>query len=343
MYKSFMYRPRAAAHYSFLCSRRIGLAFVASMALTLVACGGGGNESSPPPTSAVPPADPLVPATPVASYTVSGTVSGLLGTGLVLQNNAGEDLPIASNGVFSFATALVTGANYAVTVKSQSNILSRVCTVSNGSGTIANAAVTDVVVNCAAPAARFAYVANYNDNNVSAYTIDTTTGALSPMTGTPVPTGGQPGDITVEPTGRFAYVANRWSSNVSAYTIDATTGALSPMTGKPVPTETTPESITVDPTGRFAYVGNAHSDTVSAYTIDATTGALSPMNGLPVATGSSPYAVAVDPTGRFAYVANYGNNNVSAYSIDATTGALSQMTGTPVATRRGPYRLVLSR
>ena len=289
MYKSFMYRPRAAAHYSFLCSRRIGLAFVASMALTLVACGGGGNESSPPPTSAVPPADPLVPATPVASYTVSGTVSGLLGTGLVLQNNAGEDLPIASNGVFSFATALVTGANYAVTVKSQSTILTGVCTVSNGSGTIANAAVTDVVVNCAAPAARFAYVANYNDNNVSAYTIDTTTGALSPMTGTPVPTGGQPGDITVEPTGRFAYVANRASNNVSAYTIDATTGALSPMNGLPVATGSSPYAVAVDPTGRFAYVANYGNNNVSAYSIDATTGALSQMTGTPVATRRGPY------------------------------------------------------
>ena len=45
-----------------------------------------------------------------------GTVSGLSGT-VVLQDNGGDDLSVSSNGGFTFATQLATGAAYNVTVK----------------------------------------------------------------------------------------------------------------------------------------------------------------------------------------------------------------------------------
>ena len=44
---------------------------------------------------------------PAASYKASVTVSGLLGTDLVLQNNTGDDLAIAANGSFDIPTALL--------------------------------------------------------------------------------------------------------------------------------------------------------------------------------------------------------------------------------------------
>ena len=47
----------------------------------------------------------------------------VLGTGLVLQDNAAYDLVIASNGNFSFTTPLATGASYTVTVKSKAGKL----------------------------------------------------------------------------------------------------------------------------------------------------------------------------------------------------------------------------
>ncbi len=82
------------------------------------------------------------------TFTVGGTVSGLAGSGLVLQNNGGDDLPIAADGSFTFATALPDGSNYAVTVLTQPGTPSQTCTVSNGSGTLAGANVTNVVVAC---------------------------------------------------------------------------------------------------------------------------------------------------------------------------------------------------
>lgn len=84
----------------------------------------------------------------VATFTIGGAVSGLSGTGLVLQNNGGDDVAVGANGDFEFANALVNGATYAVTVRAHPS--SQRCTVSNGSGIVAQANVANVAVTCAA-------------------------------------------------------------------------------------------------------------------------------------------------------------------------------------------------
>ncbi len=84
------------------------------------------------------------------SYTVGGTVSGLAGSGLVLQNNVGDNLAIAANGAFTFTTPLANGSAYAVTVLTQPGNQSQTCTVANPSGTVMGANVSNVAVTCAA-------------------------------------------------------------------------------------------------------------------------------------------------------------------------------------------------
>ena len=150
---------------------------------------------------------------------------------------------------------------------------------------------------------KFAYVANEGSNNVSAYTINRTTGVLSPVPGSPFAAGSFPFSVVVDPTGKFAYVVNRCGNvfcsvgNVSAYTIDSTTGALSPVPGSPFAAGSQPISVAVDPSGKFAYVGNqfvfSAIGNISAYTIDSTTGALTPVPGSPFAAGSFPFSVAI--------------------------------------------------
>lgn len=80
-------------------------------------------------------------------YTVSGTVSGLASSGLVLRLNGGDDLPIASDGSFQFSTLLVPGTAYAVTVYQQPTAMRR-CTVANGSGVMGAGPVSSVQVDC---------------------------------------------------------------------------------------------------------------------------------------------------------------------------------------------------
>lgn len=82
-----------------------------------------------------------------AAYAVGGTVSGLTGTGLALQNNGGDTLAVAAAATaFTFGTELLDLAAYAVTVYTQPT--GQICTVTNGSGAIAAADVTNVAIDC---------------------------------------------------------------------------------------------------------------------------------------------------------------------------------------------------
>jgi hypothetical protein len=81
------------------------------------------------------------------SYPVGGTVSGLLHPGLVLQNNGGDDLAIAAgNTSFAFSTEVSDGGSYNVSVKAQPAM--QVCFVTQGSGIISGASVTNIAIIC---------------------------------------------------------------------------------------------------------------------------------------------------------------------------------------------------
>jgi 6-phosphogluconolactonase (cycloisomerase 2 family) len=192
------------------------------------------------------------------------------------------------------------------------------------------------------PTGQFAYVANNNNNTVSAYSIGAN-GALTQLSGSPFAARSGPVSVAVDPTGQFAYVVN--DNNVSAYSI-GTNGSLKPLPGSPFPTGPVPTSVAVDPRGKFAYValfggfGTGQGSGVSAYSIGAD-GALTPVTGSPFAAGSLPVSVAVDPTGKFAYVANRFDNTVSAYSIGAN-GALTPVTNSPFPTGTSPRSVAIT-
>ena len=147
------------------------------------------------------------------------------------------------------------------------------------------------------PSGRFAYVANQgigvSTSTVSAYTINSSTGALSAVSGSPFSAGYEPDSVTVDPSGRFAYVANYGGDTVSAFTINSSTGALRAVIGSPFAAGKYPVLVTVDPSGQFAYVTNYYADSVLAYTINSSTGALSVVAGSPFAAGHNPWSVAV--------------------------------------------------
>ena len=82
------------------------------------------------------------------TYAVGGTISGLSGT-VVLENNGANDLSTTANGAFAFSTQLAQGAAYNVTVKT--NPTGQTCTVTNPSGTVGTADVTNVSVTCVTP------------------------------------------------------------------------------------------------------------------------------------------------------------------------------------------------
>jgi N-acetylneuraminic acid mutarotase len=83
------------------------------------------------------------------TYDIGGTVTGLTGSGLVLQDEGGDNLPLAPSGgsfAYTFGTPIAAGSPYGVTVLDQPT--GQHCTVSNASGTVAGSAVTNANVNC---------------------------------------------------------------------------------------------------------------------------------------------------------------------------------------------------
>jgi hypothetical protein len=84
------------------------------------------------------------------NHSIGGSVSNLVGTGLVLQNNSQDDLSVPMNASsFTFPTPVREGNAYSVTVKAQPTNPSQTCSVSGGgAGTVGTSDVTSVAVSC---------------------------------------------------------------------------------------------------------------------------------------------------------------------------------------------------
>jgi 6-phosphogluconolactonase len=90
----------------------------------------------------------------------------------------------------------------------------------------------------------FVYVANQGASDISGYTLDTGTGMLTALSGSPFASP-QPAGIAVDPTGQFAYVANSVTGTVSAFAIAPTSGALTPISGSPFPAGLQPAAMAI--------------------------------------------------------------------------------------------------
>ena len=83
------------------------------------------------------------------TYTVGGTITDLTGT-IILQNNSTDDLSLVGEEEFTFATAVADGSGYEVAILTQPTI-GQTCTVSDSSGTVSGANVTNVSITCSPP------------------------------------------------------------------------------------------------------------------------------------------------------------------------------------------------
>jgi len=194
--------------------------------------------------------------------------------------------------------------------------------------------------------AQFVYVANYHDNNVSGYTINPSTGALTAFAGSPFPAGSGPISVAVDPSGMFAYVAADVSpshSSLFGYRINPSTGALTAIAGSPFGQGPSYDFVAVDPSGKFVYAANWLTGKVEGYRINPCTGALTAIAGSPFITDSDPTSIAIDPSGKFAYVANGESDNVSGYRINRRTGVLTAIAGSPFPTGVTPFSVAVAR
>ena len=256
-------------------------------------------------------------------YTIGGSVSGLLpGNSVSLVNNGTSDVTVSANGAYTFSSALASGSTYAVTA---GNPPGQTCSVTNGSGTVAGANITNVTVACSA----------------QSYQISVTILGSANVAGLVLQNNG--GDnLSVTSSGTYTFSAPVPSQKPYAVSILTQPGGSTCFVNYPSGTVAAANvSVNVGCPWHVAYYSEAESGTINAYYIDQVTGAFFFNGAFPGANAISPvatvdYAAAgggVDPSGRFLYMAigvgplNLGE--VFAYAINPATGALTAVTGSP--------------
>jgi 6-phosphogluconolactonase (cycloisomerase 2 family)/uncharacterized protein YjdB len=208
-------------------------------------------------------------------------------------------------------------------------------------------------------AGKYVYVVNSGatalpGNTISEFSIDQTTGALSPLTPATVPTGMVPLFGTTDVNGHL-YVANEGPpQTVSGYSINSSTGQLTSVgADTPISGATSTINVITNPTGKYLYVldstggpppPTAPLSHVFAFNLDPATGVIGAEIGTPQPTGNSPTGMAIDPTGVLMAIDNNFDNTISLFTIgatgSATPGGLTPTTPPTVATDNQPLFVV---
>jgi 6-phosphogluconolactonase (cycloisomerase 2 family) len=189
------------------------------------------------------------------------------------------------------------------------------------------------------PTDKFLYIAD--SAGVWGFTVNSTTGALSAMAGSPFSDGSVLRESVVDPSGNFLYaISNITLNTISVFSINSSSGALTPIMGSPfqLPMSGLAYSVAVHPSGKFLYVSFPQSEQIAAWSIDASTGTPTVVPGSPfasgVASGDAPNSLSVAPSGEFLYALS-GGATVFGFSIDASSGALSTVNGSPFTLSTG--------
>jgi 6-phosphogluconolactonase (cycloisomerase 2 family) len=197
------------------------------------------------------------------------------------------------------------------------------------------------------PLNRFLFVPNSGSDTISVFALNSSTGALTAVAGSPFLTDINPQAASLDSQGRFVWVNNLSAGTVSMYFLNAVSGFLTPTAHSPLNVGASPQSVTFQTVGLkfIAYVPNSGSGgggVVSAFEVETTSGdVLVPVLGSPFIAGTSPNPVTIDPAGKFALVSNTGSSNVSVYTIDSSTGALSVVSGSPFPTGITPQQVTI--
>lgn len=251
-----------------------------------------------------------------ATQQFSATVTGTANTAVTWQvNNVtggnGTVGTISGAGLYTAPATVPSPAT--VTVKAISN-------ADNTKSATASVTVT------AAPVARFAYVSSFPDDKIAIFSVDDTTGLLTPSTTISLPSGSNPSFLGMHPSGKFLYSLNQGTNTVSVFTVNSTTGALTAAGS--AATSTGPFYMVFSPSGNFAYVTCDAASAVLAFSVNTTTGALTPVTGSPYAiNGGRVRGLAITPDNKYLYISDRDAtpSGITGFTINQSTGALTKM------------------
>ncbi len=186
--------------------------------------------------------------------------------------------------------------------------------------------VTTLAADPDANGGRFLFAADFTSGDLVVFTIDGSTGALTPVTGSPFSNPGfAASSLHVDGTGNYLYAnAGTTTGDVFGYLIDQNTGALSPIPGSPFAMLVT--SVQVDPTGTFLLSAEGGTSQINVVPIEAGTGTLLLGSTTSYPTADPIDGILIHPSGKFVYA--FGGK-VALEGFQFTAGSLTQLSGSP--------------
>ncbi len=148
----------------------------------------------------------------------------------------------------------------------------------------------------------YLYASDYDTNDIAAFSINTSTGALTPVPGSPFAYGSVEGEsnpsgisLAISPNGQFLYAGDSGYTVNSVVTADiwgfriAANGALSPLQNSPLATIASPgvpDGMNVTRDGNYLAVGLDGELAIAMFSIGSN-GILTAVDGSPFPTGGS--------------------------------------------------------
>jgi 6-phosphogluconolactonase (cycloisomerase 2 family) len=179
----------------------------------------------------------------------------------------------------------------------------------------------------------YAYVANSSDSTLSMYSENPTTGALTPLAGSPMATIASPRYVTSAPSGTGAYVYVAGSGGIAMYVISAD-GTLGSPIGSRLSTNLASAlqfGPSGQPSGQFAYAIDSNGLKQIDIFLQNSDGTLTAGTPVPVDVNAMT-ALTVDLAGGYLYVlaaATVTNDAIIiGFTINAD-GTLTQLSGNP--------------
>ena len=186
----------------------------------------------------------------------------------------------------------------------------------------------------------FVYVSNAQDGNIDAYTMDTSTGSLTPIG--KAEAGKLVMPMAVSPDKKHLYaVVRSQPPRVLTYAIDPTTGALTQKASAPLP-DSMPYAST-DRTGRYLFTASYGGDKLAVSPIGES-GLVEAEAIQVIPTGRNAHSILPDRGNQFVYAATLGANQVLQFTFDSKTGKLTPNDPAAVSPEpgHGPRHMVFS-
>jgi 6-phosphogluconolactonase (cycloisomerase 2 family) len=197
-------------------------------------------------------------------------------------------------------------------------------------------------------AGKFLYASDQAANSIYGFSIDPTSGALTPVAGSPFSfpeTSITGGPLAIDPAGKFVFSGNAVGS-IASFAINPTSGSLSLSSGPMTNSGLSPFYLLVSPSGNFLYASN-HTDgggqEIYVFAINSSGGILTQAPGSPFTfeSNSQPAGLAMNTAGTFLYAALSNAGQVAGLSVDPTTSTLVSLAGSPYLAKFIPTSIAL--